>query len=126
MNSSSFIPTGFSLFHRFNALEIVASSLLLAGGLVLVEQEQIWHRTRFLVAAIALFVIPVVYFYYLVPQMASLGISLDAFATSTAPPTMNAMHSTYWILDGFKLLFGGLYLSELWSVLNPSQSGSAV
>ncbi len=123
MTSQDFIPAGFSLFQHFNSLELLTGSLLLASGLYLVAQEQICHTSRLVMAAIALFVIPMIYFYQLGPQMAGLGFALDGNFTQTLTATMDTMHTAYWGLDCLKLVCAGVYLNELWILLNqPSQS----
>ena len=122
MRSNDFVPAGFSLFQRFNSFEILAGSLLLASGLFLIDQKQVLHKARLTLVAIALFVIPLVYFYGLVPQMAGLGFGLEGSLTQPLSSTMDSMHTAYWGLDCFKLVCAGFYLNELWLLLKHPQS----
>ncbi|MEM9136770.1 MAG: hypothetical protein AAGB01_05420, partial [Cyanobacteria bacterium P01_F01_bin.42] len=62
MSSSSFIPAGFSIFHQFNSLEILAGSVMLTGALLLLSQARIPHRLRLGIVSGLLFLIPLVYF----------------------------------------------------------------
>ena len=102
MTSSDFIPAGFG---RPDGII-----------LVLLTQTQISHRVRLGVVSGLLFLIPLVYFYYLGPQMAGLGLTSDL--TESIPATMNSMHYAYWILDLLKVSCVALYLSELWQVFD--------
>ena len=116
MTSASFIPAGFSIFHQFNGLELVAGSMMLTGAILLLTQTQISHKIRFGCISAALFLIPMVYFYYLGPQMAGLGLASDLSAG--IPASMNVMHYAYWGLDLLKISCVALYLSELWHALS--------
>jgi hypothetical protein len=116
MSSAQFIPFGFSLFHQFNGIELIAGSMMLSGAILLLAQTEISHRIRFGLTSTALFLIPFVYFYYLGPEMAGLGLASNL--SEGIPSSMNVMHYTYWGLDLLKLSCVGLYLSELWHSLN--------
>lgn len=112
MRSSSFIPAGFSIFHHFNGLELLAGSMLLSGAILLLSQTEISHRIRLGVISSLLFLIPLVYFYYLGPEMAGLGLTSDL--SEAIPASMNTMHYAYWGLDVLKMVCVGLYFKEIW------------
>ncbi|MCM1981273.1 hypothetical protein [Lyngbya confervoides] len=120
MTSADFISAGFNIFHQFNSVELVVGALMLSGGLVLIRQGQILHQGRFSLYCALLFTIPLVYFYYLVPEMAGLGLAVD-LASEGQPTAMNAMHLLYWGLDLLKIACVVLYLSELWQSFQRSQ-----
>ena len=115
MNSSSFIPAGFGIFHQFNGLEVMAGSMAITGAILLLRQSQLLHPRRLLVISGFLFVIPLVYFYYLGPEMAGIGLTRDLVETNVS--SMNLMHILYWGLDLTKILCVAMYLNDLWSFL---------
>ena len=119
MTSSAFIPAGFSMFHRFNGAEVIVGSLMLTGTFALLIQNQVSHRARLGLISLLLFLIPCVYFYYLGPQLAGLGLASD-LSQGVMPAAMDSMQSLYWVLDGLKVTCVAIYLTELWQSVNPS------
>ena len=124
MTSADFIPAGFSLFHRFNGAEVILGSLMLTGTLALLTQNQVPHRKRLGLLSGILFLIPCLYFYYLSPQLAGLGLTHN-LSQGVIPAEMESMQSIYWVLDGLKITCVAMYLYELWLVIHASISAQA-
>lgn len=120
MTSANFIPAGFSIFHQFNGMELIAGSMILTGAILLLTQTHVSHRIRFGIISGILFLIPFVYFYYLGPEMAGLGLASDL--SQGIPASMNAMHYAYWGLDLLKISCVALYLSELWHTFSNAET----
>ncbi|MEO1800859.1 MAG: DUF4149 domain-containing protein [Cyanobacteria bacterium J06629_2] len=112
MNEPGFASAGYVIFGAFNHLELLCAATVLAGCLVYrygsdsasSDSKSVWLAGGLLAIALA-------YTYVLTPQMSSLGMTLDLFATTKVmPATMTPMHITYWSLEIVKLVGASLLL----------------
>jgi hypothetical protein len=116
MNLSGFASAGYTLFGIFNRIELLCAALVLTGCLGLRFDRLIsWgDRTQERLSLILsgfLLVIPLIYTYFLTPQISSLGLQLNFFETiSTMPPAMIYLHEGYWLLEIAKFVVGAILL----------------
>lgn len=115
MATPDFPTAGYSLFWIFNRIELLCAGVTLTGVLVLKNTES-QHPHRWTVPlSLALLAIGLICTYGLTPEMSSLGLQLNLFATgSEVPGAMNQMHSGYWLLELLKLGATGLLLSTVY------------
>ncbi|MEL6927912.1 MAG: hypothetical protein AAFO95_04680 [Cyanobacteria bacterium J06600_6] len=109
MNEPGFASAGYVIFGAFNHLELLCAATVLAGCLVYrYGSETISIVTsKSVVLATGLLLIALAYTYVLTPQMSSMGMSLDLFATTKVmPASMTPMHIVYWSLELAKLILG--------------------
>ncbi|MEN9566065.1 MAG: hypothetical protein RLZZ69_1261 [Cyanobacteriota bacterium] len=113
MNEPGFASASYVIFGTFNHLELLCAGTVLAGcfvyryGYHLTNQI---NRKSILTAAILL-VISLAYTYIFTPQMSSMGMSLDMFATTeTMSSSMTVMHIIYWSLEIIKLVAASVLL----------------
>lgn len=121
MSQSNFASAGYLMFWNFNRIELLCSALVVTGFFVLQKVQvgaesnytsNTWLSRSAIVLAIILMSVSLVDTYLLTPQMSAIGIQLNLFeASSELPSGMGLMHSIYWLLDGVKLLVGGLLIS---------------
>ena len=107
MNEPSFASTGYTIFGAFNHVELLCAATVLAGCLVYRFSDLFNQRVSFksLVMATLLLAIALVYTYVFTPQMSSMGMSLDLFATAKVMPSaMKFAHLSYWGLEVVKLI----------------------
>ncbi len=100
-------------FWIFNRVELLCAALVLTGALSLCyKQDDADSFTwKFITLSSLLLVVALVYTYALSPQMSALGLHLDLFnASFEAPVLMNSLHISYWLLEGLKLIAGGILL----------------
>ncbi len=107
MNESGFASAGYMIFGTFNHIELLCAAIVLAGCLVYRYgyrlTSQINNKSIFIAAI--LLVISLAYTYIFTPQMSSMGMTLDMFATSEpASSSMAIMHVVYWSLEVIKLV----------------------
>jgi len=109
MNEPGFASAGYVIFGAFNHLELLCAATVLAGCLV---YRYGTHATsvvssKSVIIATSLLFIALAYTYILTPQMSSMGMSLDLFATAKVMPApMIPMHIVYWSLELAKLMLG--------------------
>jgi len=106
MNEPGFASAGYVIFGTFNHLELLCAATVLAGCLVYRYGSNIASQvdTKSVLLAGGLLVIALAYTYVLTPQMSSLGMPLDLFATAKVmPASMTSMHIAYWSLEIVKL-----------------------
>lgn len=109
MAQNGFASAGYTLFGLFNRIELVCAALVLSGFLIFHRNHTLIHirKTWSLALAGVLFAIPLIYTYFLTPQMSGLGLSLNVFETGQTMPTgMIYLHEGYWLLEGIKLIAG--------------------
>ena len=108
MNEPGFASAGYVIFGAFNHIELLCAATVLAGCLVYRYGSKVSAVTsKSVVLATGLLLIALAYTYILTPQMSSLGMSLDLFATTKVmPATMTPMHFAYWGLEVAKLVLG--------------------
>ena len=107
MDEPGFASAGYVIFGAFNHLELLCAATVLAGCLVYryggesisaVSSKSVWLASGLLAIALA-------FTYVLTPQMSSMGLTLDLFAsTKVMPAAMTPMHLTYWSLEIMKLV----------------------
>lgn len=105
MNEPGFASAGYVIFGTFNHIELLCAATVLAGCLVYRygSDRQIDNKSIFLAGA--LLVIALAYTYVLTPQISSLGMSLDMFATAKImPAAMTPMHIAYWSFEVIKFV----------------------
>jgi hypothetical protein len=113
MNEPGFASAGYVIFGTFNHLELICAATVLAGCLVYRYGNNIVNTidSKSVLLASGLLIIALAYTYVLTPQMSSMGMSLDLFATSKVmPPSMTPMHLAYWSLEIAKLLGAAVLL----------------
>jgi hypothetical protein len=112
MNLSGFASAGYTLFGIFNRIELLCAALVLTGFLGLRFDRLIRDRDRLqerlsLILSGFLLVIPLIYTYFLTPQISSLGLQLNFFETTSAmPAAMIYLHEGYWLLEIVKFVMG--------------------
>jgi hypothetical protein len=107
MSSQAFATVGYLIFGVFNRVELLCAALVLSGFLVLLRNHSLIHLHENLSVVLAgiLLVIPLVYTYFLTPEMSSLGLSLNLLDTTQGvSSTMLPMQWSYWILEVIKLI----------------------
>ena len=107
MNEPGFASAGYVIFGTFNHLELLCAATVLAGCLVYRYGSEAASRidNKSIFLAIALLAIALAYTYVLTPQMSSMGMSLDLFATAKVmPAAMTPMHIAYWSFEAFKFV----------------------
>jgi hypothetical protein len=109
-----FASAGYLMFGNFNRVELLCAGLVLTGILAMSHQKLTWQlhwdRGAIFLAGLML-AIALVDTYFLTPQMSSLGIHLNQFASiSEVPATMDLLHGTYWLFDVMKLVTGSVLL----------------
>lgn len=114
MNTPGFASASYFLFGIFNHIELLCAAIVLAGYLVFRYggdrfAPQVTNKS--IVIASILLAIALAYTYILTPQMSSMGMSLDQFASvKILPSSMTIMHITYWLLEVYKLIAGTVLL----------------
>ena len=106
MDATNFASAGESLFLTFNNLEIILGAIALAAVFAhRQEPDMEAHRSLGGVGLpLAILGIAFVYRYWLTPQMAGMGASLDLLNPDIAMSAdMMTMHASYWLLEGLKL-----------------------
>jgi len=109
MNEPGFASAGYVIFGAFNHIEVLCAATVLAGCLVYRYGSNVTTSITLKSVAIAtgLLAITLAYTYVLTPQMSSMGMSLDLFATAKVmPASMLPMHVAYWSLEAAKLILG--------------------
>lgn len=117
MSEPDFAIAGYSLFWVFNRVELFCAALVLTGSLVLCQTTTDTGKKgqRTVMLASLLLVAALICTYGLTPQMTGLGMQLNLFNPSVGTPAlMNSLHLGYWLLDGVKLVAGGLLLKLCW------------
>ena len=115
MNEPGFASAGYVIFGTFNHVELLCAATVLAGCFVYRFGSNAASNVnnKSVLLATALMVIALAYTYILTPQISSLGMQLDMFATAKVMPTaMIPMHLTYWGLEVVKLV-GASFLLRL-------------
>lgn len=117
MNEPGFASAGYVIFGTFNHLELLCAATVLAGCLVYRFGNNVSSNStsqidnKSVLLGVSLLLIALAYTYILTPQMSSLGMSLDLFATTkTMPTAMMPMHLAYWGLEIAKLVGATLLL----------------
>jgi hypothetical protein len=113
MNEPGFASAGYVIFGTFNHLELLCAATVLAGCLVYRYGSNIASHvdTKSILLASGLLIIALAYTYVLTPQMSSMGMPLDLFATAKImPASMTSMHIAYWSLEIAKLISAAFLL----------------
>lgn len=107
MSEPGFASAGYVIFGTFNHVELLCAATVLAGCLVYRYGYGLTSKinTKSLLSAAALLVIALAYTYIFTPQMSSMGMPLDLFATAEAnSSSMTLMHLSYWSLETVKFI----------------------
>ncbi len=107
MNESGFASAAYVIFGTFNHLELLCAATVLAGCFVYRYGYHLTNQInrQSILAAAILLVISLAYTYIFTPQMSSIGMSLDMFATTeTISSSMAVMHIIYWSMEITKLV----------------------
>jgi hypothetical protein len=117
MNEPGFASAGYVIFGTFNHLELICAATVLAGCLVYRYGSNFGNNivntidNKSVLLASSLLIIALAYTYVLIPQMSSMGMSLDLFATTKVmPSSMTPLHLAYWSLEIAKLLAAAVLL----------------
>ncbi len=113
MNEPGFASAGYVIFGTFNHLELLCAATVLAGCLVYRYGSNRASNvdSKSVSLASGLLIIALTYTYILTPQMSSLGMPLDLFATAKVmPASMASMHIAYWSLEIAKLVSAAFLL----------------
>ncbi|MDY6939188.1 MAG: hypothetical protein SWY16_16150 [Cyanobacteriota bacterium] len=107
MNQPGFASAGFMTFESFNHLELLFAGTAMTGVFWLSGTNYFaggWRRTAIILSSMLL-VIPLIYTYFLTPQMSGMGLQLDAFdPIAQMPSEMIPMHVGYWTLEVLKFV----------------------
>ena len=117
MNEPGFASAGYTIFGAFNHVELLCAATVLAGCLVYRFSDLFNQRVSYksVIMATILLLIALVYTYVLTPQMSSMGMSLDLFATAKVmPPAMKFAHVSYWGLEVVKLIAASALLRSFY------------
>jgi hypothetical protein len=110
ITQDGFASAGYVMFGNFNRIELLCAGFVLTGVLAMSHRQLSWYRGAIFLAGLML-AIALVDTYLLTPQMSSLGIHLNQFASiSEIPATMNLLHGAYWLFDVMKLVTGSVLL----------------
>ncbi|MBE9043729.1 hypothetical protein IQ255_04790 [Pleurocapsales cyanobacterium LEGE 10410] len=107
MNESGFASAGYLIFGTFNHVELLCAATVLAGCLVYRYGYGFTNmiKSKTVLIATVLLAIALAYTYILTPQMSSIGLPLDIFASAKAASnSMAVMHIAYWSLEVIKLV----------------------
>jgi len=113
MAAPDFATAGYAIFWIFNRVELLCAALVLTGALSLCYKQDDADKFtwKFITLSSLLLVVALVYTYALSPHMSALGLHLDLFnASFETPVLMNSLHISYWLLEGIKLVAGGILL----------------
>jgi len=118
MESSDFASFSYIVFGNFNHLELISAGIVLASSLAINYRHNL-SRIKIdssIVISVVLTAIALAYTYFLTPQLSSLGMNLDPFATQELNAnSMIGTHLAYWILELSKLALGIFLLNNLYS-----------
>jgi hypothetical protein len=112
MSQAGFASAGYLIFGIFNRIELLCAALVLTGCLVLrfrhlIPYYDLLQERLSIILSGLLVIIPLIYIYFLTPQMSGLGLQLNLFeVTSTMPPAMISLHEGYWLLEVIKFVAG--------------------
>lgn len=107
MKEPGFASAGYLIFGAFNHIELLCAATVLAGCLVYRYGYRLTGEINLksVFVAATLLIISLAYTYIFTPQMSSMGMPLDLFATAeTASNSMAIMHVAYWSLEVVKLV----------------------
>ncbi|AFY79170.1 MAG: hypothetical protein IGR93_11595 [Hydrococcus sp. C42_A2020_068] len=112
MNQAGFASAGYTIFGMFNRIELLCAALVLTGFLGLrfshlISYADLLQERLSIILSGLLVIIPLIYIYFLTPQMSGLGLNLKLFETTTTmPAAMISLHEGYWLLEVLKLVAG--------------------
>lgn len=114
MDSSSFASAGATLFLTFNHLEMLLGAIVVASVLAHRHEPKVEAHRSLGGFGLPLLMLAIVmlYRYFLTPQMAGLGLSLDWLVETPVPSSMALMHLGYWVLEATKLTAGAVLLNR--------------
>jgi len=113
MADAGFAAAGSMMFWMVNHAELIGAAVVLTGVLALAVSRPFVREGWAIALATVLFSIPLLYTYWLMPEMIATGAQLDLFSDrfSTASQ-MNWLHGGYWGLEILKIT-AGLWLFRL-------------
>jgi hypothetical protein len=108
MTQNGFASAGYLVFGVFNRVEILCAAIVLCSFVVFHRYHTLIHlpEHRSLLFAGILVAIPLVYTYFLTPNLSGFGLLDPLNAVSGLPPGMMPLQMGYWILEVFKLAIG--------------------
>lgn len=117
MTQAGFAPAGYLIFWNYNRIELLAAALVVTGVLALNKTQFAVNYWQWGTVALAslLLVIPLLYTYFLTPEMSATGVQLNLFdSVAEVPTTMNLLHAGYWVSEVVKFVAGGVLL--VWGI----------
>lgn len=113
MTDVGFAAAGSMMFWMVNHAELIGAAVVLTGVLALAVSHPFRREGWAIALAVLLLGIPLIYTYWLMPEMIATGAQLDLFGDRFAmSPTMNWLHGGYWSLEILKIV-AGLWLFRL-------------
>ncbi len=113
MAESGFASAGYVIFGTFNRIELICAALVLSSFLIFHRNHNLTNKQEpwAIILSVGMMAIATIYTYILTPQMTGLGLQSSLLSTTTQmPPAMISLHIFYWILEGIKLISGGILL----------------
>lgn len=105
MADPGFAAAGSMMFWMVNHAELIGAAVVLTGVLALAVTHPLAREGWAIVLAILLFGIPLIYTYWLMPEMLATGAQLDLFGDrASMSPEMNWLHGGYWGLETLKIM----------------------
>lgn len=104
MADVGFAAAGSMMFWMVNHAEVIGAAVVLTGVLALAVSRPFVREGWAIALATLLFCIPLIYTYWLMPEMIATGAQLDLFGDRFASlPQMNWLHGGYWGLELLKI-----------------------
>ncbi|MBS9383592.1 hypothetical protein [Dolichospermum circinale] len=113
MNEANFSTAGYLVFWNFNRLELLSAAVVLTAVLAISKTKSNWPLGSIALSGILL-TVALLDTYFLTPQMCALGANFSLLTSNLVPPTMNLLHSGYFLLEALKLVAGGILLNLYW------------
>jgi hypothetical protein len=113
MNEANFSTAGYAVFWTFNRLELLSAAVVLTAVLAISKTKSNWRLGSIALSGLLL-TVALLDTYFLTPQMCALGSNFSLLANHPVPPTMNLLHSSYFLLEVLKVIAGGIILNWCW------------
>jgi len=113
MNEASFPTAGYVVFWNFNRLELLSAAVVLTAVLAISKTQSNWRLGSIALSGLLLIIV-LLDTYFLTPQMCAMGANFSLISRDSMPPTMNLLHSGYFLLEALKVVGGGVLLNWCW------------
>jgi hypothetical protein len=113
MNEANFSTAGYAVFWTFNRLELLSAAVVLTAVLAISKTKSNWRLGSIALSGLLL-TVALLDTYFLTPQMCAIGSNFSLLASHPVSPTMNLLHSGYFLLEALKVLAGGILLNWCW------------